>query len=443
MAKAGWTQRVARAASVMISSYVAKTLCVARFAHAFLGPNGSAIARRAFVERAHQAEPLQLYYLDCGAGLSLLEAHLEKYRFLRGTEVPSADDLVAREKVEAAGHNLEKYPFPRVRDWIERLRQTDATTTASGEVAVEFLEHSPVNLDYIKQLRSQEEQEFKYHVYAKRVTESFDEDALPMDLPLETRCARFTIEPGVFEKLPGLHVVTALVLNAPNLDAEGWIKGHFDSVCKMVAGKKLEAKRGRLDVWKRYTSELKDRGSDNLFLTKGARREPTKGKSFSVNPLVDFYNTLSVKHVVTGGGFDLEAMPGDLRLRLSKKGDSFLALDSQGGRPVEVEPGEVNYIAEGADTETTGNVVTRHLAYKQSRLGLIQEGSKHVFLMFEMPPDLVDDVAPELIQDLRRLPGLYSEGHGASVHIQRADPEPSSLKLVVLQLRKETARDCA
>ena len=101
---------------------------------------------------------LQLYYLDCGAGLSLLEAHLEKYRFLRGTEVPSADDLVAREKVEAAGHNLEKYPFPRVRDWIERLRQTDATTTASGEVAVEFLEHSPVNLDYIKQLRSQEEQ---------------------------------------------------------------------------------------------------------------------------------------------------------------------------------------------------------------------------------------------------------------------------------------------
>ena len=142
----------------MISSYVAKTLCVARFAHAFLGPNGSAIARRAFVERAHQAEPLQLYYLDCGAGLSLLEAHLEKYRFLRGTEVPSADDLVAREKVEAAGHNLEKYPFPRVRDWIERLRQTDATTTASGEVAVEFLEHSPVNLDYIKQLRSQEEQ---------------------------------------------------------------------------------------------------------------------------------------------------------------------------------------------------------------------------------------------------------------------------------------------
>ena len=112
-------------------------------------------------------------------------------------------------------------------------------------------------------------------MYAKRVTESFDEDALPMDLPLETRCARFTIEPGVFEKLPGLHVVTALVLNAPNLDAEGWIKGHFDSVCKMVAGKKLEAKRGRLDVWKRYTSELKDRGSDNLFLTKGARREPT------------------------------------------------------------------------------------------------------------------------------------------------------------------------
>ena len=257
----------------------------------------------------------------------------------------------------------------------------------------------------------------------------FEEDSVPG--AVQTRCKTFSIEKGVFEKLPGLHIVTALVTNARNIDEEGVLRGHFESVCKMIGDRKLE-KRGRLEVWKRYTSDLQDRGPSSLFLTKGARRDPPvqsvqamwsrleqKGKSFSVNPLVDFYNTLSIKHVITGGGFDLEAMPGDLRLGLSKHGDRFLALDKdESGPPVEVDVGEVNYVVEGASTEITGNVVTRHLAYKQSRLGLIQERSRDVFLMFEMPPDFVDEVVPELIKDLRRLPHLYKEGNDASVYIR-------------------------
>ena len=93
----------------------------------------------------------------------------------------------------------------------------------------------------------------------------------------------------------------------------------------MFPGKKLEAKHGRLDIWKCCTSKLKERGSASRKpLPDGGRparasgpirtshawsRLDESGTSFSVNPFVDFLQHPLQQHAVTGGGFDLEEMP--------------------------------------------------------------------------------------------------------------------------------------
>lgn len=53
-----------------------------------------------------------------------------------------------------------------------------------------------------------------------------------------------------------------------------------------------------------------------------------------IDPLVDLYNAIWLRHVVPASGFDLETVDGLMDLRLSPEGDRFLALDADEPEPV-------------------------------------------------------------------------------------------------------------
>ena len=124
---------------------------------------------------------------------------------------------------------------------------------------------------------------------------------------------------------------------------------------------------------------------------KAHDREPPR-----INPLVDFYNGLSLSLVVPIGGFDLGALTdGAIDVRLTADGDEFLALDADG--PAPVPPGEVAYVH--------GNtVLTRHLVWRQSKPGLILPRSTDVVLLCEIlgevRADLMDDVRTGFVEGL-------------------------------------------
>jgi B3/4 domain/alpha/beta hydrolase fold len=76
-----------------------------------------------------------------------------------------------------------------------------------------------------------------------------------------------------------------------------------------------------------------------------------------INPLVDFYNALSLRHVVPAGGFNLAQLDDYFELRLTRREATFHPLDSASAESVEL--GEVAY--------ASGNeVLTRHFVWKQS-----------------------------------------------------------------------------
>ena len=119
------------------------------------------------------------------------------------------------------------------------------------------------------------------------------------------------------------------------------------------------------------------------------RRAAKGGGPPRINPLVDFYNGLSVSLVVPIGGFDIGALgDGDIDVRLTRPGDTFLALDAR--EPAPVPPGEVAYVR--------GEVVlTRHLVWRQSRPGLIQPQTTDAVLLCE----ILGEVRPELLDEVR------------------------------------------
>jgi DNA/RNA-binding domain of Phe-tRNA-synthetase-like protein len=114
------------------------------------------------------------------------------------------------------------------------------------------------------------------------------------------------------------------------------------------------------------------------------RRALKGGEPFSINPLVDFYNAISLTYTVPAGAFDLAAISGPLELRLTRVGDHFTALDEDGA--TEVPAGEVAY-ADGAE------VLTRHFVWRQARVGLVTPATRALFLISEVLGEVGAQVA--------------------------------------------------
>ncbi|HXT20422.1 MAG TPA: phenylalanine--tRNA ligase beta subunit-related protein [Thermoanaerobaculia bacterium] len=133
------------------------------------------------------------------------------------------------------------------------------------------------------------------------------------------------------------------------------------------------------------------------------RRALKSPQPFRINPYVDFYNSVSLEHVVPAGGYDLDSLPGPLELRLTRVGDSFQALDA--ATPEPVPAGELAYAC-------GSQVVTRHLVWRQSRLGLVTaETRSALFLSEVLPshPDVAGPVQDALASGLRELFGARVE----------------------------------
>lgn len=127
------------------------------------------------------------------------------------------------------------------------------------------------------------------------------------------------------------------------------------------------------------------------------RRALKGGEPFTINPLVDFYNAVSLEHTVPAGGFDLGQVRGPIELRLTGQGDSFTALGEETAVPV--PPGEVAY-ADGRD------ILTRHIVWRQSRLGLIGPATREVMLVSEVLGEVGGEVVDEVLESFRA--GLFA-----------------------------------
>ncbi|MEU6917610.1 B3/B4 domain-containing protein [Streptomyces olindensis] len=105
------------------------------------------------------------------------------------------------------------------------------------------------------------------------------------------------------------------------------------------------------------------------------RRLAKKGTLPRINPAVDSYNTVSVRHGLPAGAFDLDHVTGDVDIRHADGTETFTPL----GEPGTVEhpkPGEIIY----ADTS---GVLTRHWNHRDAHRTRVTEDSTHVAFVLE------------------------------------------------------------
>jgi DNA/RNA-binding domain of Phe-tRNA-synthetase-like protein len=116
-----------------------------------------------------------------------------------------------------------------------------------------------------------------------------------------------------------------------------------------------------------------------------------------INPLVDLYNMLSLRHRVPAGGLDLDALRGDLVLGFTRGGEPFRELGSE--ETVAVAEGELAY----ADDQ---GILTRHFVWRQSERAKVSPSTRRVLLVSEVleavEVGVEDAVATDLVGGLWR-----------------------------------------
>ena len=204
---------------------------------------------------------------------------------------------------------------------------------------------------------------------------------------------RFNVSAEIWERFAGMRIVVAVVERLSNRRRRPEIEEAWREAWEGAAGLDLPNPQShpRIGAWRDAFRALGvSRKKYPSSVEAVLRRALKGGEPFAVNPLVDFYNAVSLRHLVPAGGFDLDELAGPLELRLSRQGDTFAALDAEAPEPV--APGEVSYAA-------GSTVLTRHFVWRQARTALITPSTRRAILVSEVLGGLDDAVAAAVEAD--------------------------------------------
>lgn len=139
-------------------------------------------------------------------------------------------------------------------------------------------------------------------------------------------------------------------------------------------------------AWRQAYQRMGISGKQFPSAIESLSRRVLSGRSLSyINPLVDFYNAISLHYIVPVGGWDIDDIEGgDMFLRLTRGGEQFVEL----GQPnaVSADAGEVAY----ADSS---ELITRHFVWRQSEKAKIVQATNNFFLISEILSDISREVA--------------------------------------------------
>ena len=155
------------------------------------------------------------------------------------------------------------------------------------------------------------------------------------------------------------------------------------------------------DAFKKFKTKKGARSSIEALL-----KRVSTGKGLgTINPLVDIYNSISLKYTMPCGGEDMDKFIGDIRLSKATGDESFITLGSDKSEPP--YEGEIVY----KDDE---GAICRCWNWRESVRTMLTEDTKNAFLCIE----LVDENREKEFENaLKELSQLVEENLGGKSKI--------------------------
>lgn len=192
--------------------------------------------------------------------------------------------------------------------------------------------------------------------------------------------ARFTVESSFWSLFPDARIGTVVVRgieNTRNADiAAALLQEAMHDAARTVGEADIATYPAIAPWWDAYRAfgvkPAKFRSSvENLL------RSAIAGNVRSINPLVDLYNTVSLRHLLPCGGENLQMIEGDLRLTRAIGDEDFVPLGS--GEPQPPQPGEVIY------RDDVG-AICRCWNWREAERTKLTEATTDAFLCIEAVP---------------------------------------------------------
>jgi DNA/RNA-binding domain of Phe-tRNA-synthetase-like protein len=227
----------------------------------------------------------------------------------------------------------------------------------------------------------------------------------------------FSIQKELFDILPDLTIGMVVARDVdntrPSKEVDDLLTQAVEEMKKNFIGDKAQ-EHPRIKPWRTAFSKLTISGSKFPSSIESMARRVLKGDPFpKINPLVDLYNSVSLRYLVPMGGHDLDTIEGSIYLRFAEGWEPFSPMG--GGEAVIVPKGELVY-------RDDREVLTRNWVWRQCEKDKATEKTKNIFIPIDVLGEVGRERADEITRDLSRLIPGHLGGTISSAVLNKENP---------------------
>jgi DNA/RNA-binding domain of Phe-tRNA-synthetase-like protein len=227
----------------------------------------------------------------------------------------------------------------------------------------------------------------------------------------------FSIQKELFDILPDLTIGMVVAMGVenthPSKEIDDLLTQAIEEMKKNFIGDKAQD-HPRIKPWRTTFSKLGISGSKFPSSIESMARRILKGDPFpKINPLVDLYNSVSLRFLVPMGGHDLDTIQGNIHLQFAEGWEPFTPMG--GGETAVVPKGELVY-------RDDREVLTRNWVWRQCEKDKSTEKTKNIFIPIDVLGEVGRERADEIILELSQLIPRYLGSTLFSAILNRENP---------------------
>ncbi len=149
-----------------------------------------------------------------------------------------------------------------------------------------------------------------------------------------------------------------------------------------------------IKVWRDAFKQFKTKKGARASIEAMLKRVSNGNHIGAINPLVDIYNSISLRYGLPVGGEDIDKFEGDCRLTLAEGGEDFITYGSDKSEPP--YEGEVVY-------KDDAGAICRCWNWREAVRTMLTEETTNSFMCIELVDESRYEVFEEALQELAKL----------------------------------------
>lgn len=226
---------------------------------------------------------------------------------------------------------------------------------------------------------------------------------------------RVRIDPRIFGDFDNPRIGVLVVRGTDNTKPNSSLVKQLNNIAETISDKyqsETLSKAPVIAAWReahrKFGSKPKDYPNSVEALYKRILKRQNIG---SINPLVDIYNYISLKYMLTAGGEDLDKVEGDLQLTYATNNEVPVVVLGKDEEQVPFE-GEIIY-------KDDIGTICRRWNWREVARTILTDKTTNAVLVLEALNPVTDQILHEAINELENLVDQYCGGTISSVILDK------------------------